>query len=109
MSLDKNYKIGEIAEYLDVAPSALRFWETKFPQIVPTRTEKGQRVYTDYQISLLKRIKRLLRERGMTIEGAKKALSGEETAEEIDDPDFLRGVEGELADICRLLAEDDNK
>ena len=108
MSLEKNYKIGEIAEYLDVAPSALRFWEKKFPQIVPTRTEKGQRIYTDYQISLLKRIKKLLHERGMTIEGAKRALAGGEIAEEIVDPDFLGEIETELADICRLLATGEN-
>lgn len=85
----------------------MRFWETKFPQIVPAR-RKGQRVYTDYQITLLKRIKRLLRDQGMTIDGAKKALSGEPLAEELVEPDFLRIIEEELADICRLLATGDN-
>ncbi len=73
----KTYKIGEAAELLKLKSYVLRFWETEFAQLVPLRTEKGQRLYTEEHIELLRRIKTLLHDRGLTIEGARKVLSGE--------------------------------
>ncbi|MDE5832847.1 MAG: MerR family transcriptional regulator, partial [Desulfovibrio sp.] len=101
------YKIGEIAESLNVNSSVLRFWETKFPQIVPERSRKGQRVYTEEQFSLLKRVRDLLYDKGMTIEGAKKALEGEGSYMEFPRAGFPSDIELELAEICRLLAADE--
>ena len=71
------YKIGEAAAKLNLKTHVLRFWETEFPQIVPLRTEKGQRIYTEENLLLLQRIKHLLHEQGHTIEGAKKALAAD--------------------------------
>lgn len=68
------YKIGEAATLLNLKTYVLRFWETEFPQIVPLRTEKGQRLYTEENLALLERIRFLLHERGLTIEGARKIL-----------------------------------
>ena len=68
------YKIGEAAQLLNLKAYVLRFWETEFPQIAPLRTEKGQRLYTPEHIALLERIRFLLHERGLTIEGARRAL-----------------------------------
>ena len=56
----------------------LRFWESEFPQLVPLRTEKGQRLYTEEHVVLLQRIQTLLHEMGMTIEGARRILKHEE-------------------------------
>lgn len=112
MTSDKLYKIGEVAAIIDVRPTVLRFWEKEFPQIKPSRTEKGQRAYTEYNLSLLKEIKRLLRERGMTIAGARKALAAKLSPEEEPRPEvdsrFLAEIETEIAEICRLLAMDED-
>lgn len=71
------YKIGEAAAALNLKTYVLRFWETEFEEIVPLRTEKGQRLYTDEHLALLERIRFLLHERGLTIGGARKVLAEE--------------------------------
>ena len=71
------YKIGEAAALLNLKTYVLRFWETEFPEIVPLRTEKGQRLYTQEHLALLERIRYLLHERGLTIGGARRALAEE--------------------------------
>ena len=72
---EKVYRIGEAAALLELKDYVLRFWETEFPQLVPVRTEKGQRLYSEENIALLRRIKYLLHEQGMTIEGARRVLA----------------------------------
>lgn len=71
---EKTYRIGEAADMLHLKSYVLRFWETEFPQLAPLRTDKGQRLYTDHHIALLHRIRQLLHEQGMTIEGARRVL-----------------------------------
>jgi DNA-binding transcriptional MerR regulator len=71
------YKIGEAASLLHLKTYVLRFWETEFPQIAPLRTEKGQRLYTEEHLAILDRIRFLLHDRGLTIEGARKILAEE--------------------------------
>jgi DNA-binding transcriptional MerR regulator len=72
------YRIGEAAEMLKLKSYVLRFWESEFPQLVPLRTEKGQRLYTEAHMLLLRHIQTLLYEKGMTIEGARRILEQEE-------------------------------
>ena len=74
----KTYRIGEVAEMLNLKSYVLRFWESEFPQLVPSRTEKGQRLYTEEHVVLLRRIQALLHAHGMTIEGARRILEHEE-------------------------------
>ncbi len=74
---DKTYRIGEVAERLQLKSYVLRFWETEFSQLTPLRTDKGQRLYTEAHVTLLKHIKRLLHEQGMTIDGARRMLQEE--------------------------------
>lgn len=60
---------------LDVKPFVLRFWESEFKEVlVPVRTPSGQRAYTENNVALVREIKRLLYDEGLTIEGAKKRL-----------------------------------
>ena len=73
------YKIGEAAALLNLKTYVLRFWETEFPEVVPLRTEKGQRLYTAEHLALLEHIRYLLHERGLTIGGARKSLAEEKT------------------------------
>lgn len=111
------YKIGEVAEDLGLATSVLRFWEDEFEQLQPRRTPKGQRVYSENDVELLRQIKYLLHEQGMTIEGAKRVLSGEISGPGLNepgeqaasnpanpaDPRLLRLAVAELQDIRNLL------
>jgi DNA-binding transcriptional MerR regulator len=94
----KTYKIGEVAGLTGLKPFVLRFWETEFPQLTPVRTKKGQRLYTDAHLALLERIKTLLYEEKLTIDGARRRLA--ETGREAP---LLRQVYDELLAIRRLL------
>lgn len=68
------YSIGEVAAMLDVAPSVLRFWETEFDCIRPTKNRRGSRSYTEHDIELLRRIHYLTRDCGYTLEGAREQM-----------------------------------
>ena len=73
----KTYRIGEAAAKLKLKSYVLRFWETEFSQIAPVRTEKGQRLYRESDLAVLGRIRFLLHERGLTIDGARRLLQEE--------------------------------
>ena len=70
----KRYRIGEVAKRLGVEPYVLRFWEEEFPQLTASRTEKGQRYYTEEHLELLEKIKDLLYVEKLTIKGARQRL-----------------------------------
>ena len=70
----KTYKIGHAAKLLDVNTSVLRFWESEFEQLDPVRTASGQRLYTEEHLALLRCIRSLLYDEGLTIEGARRRL-----------------------------------
>lgn len=92
------YKIGEVARELELEPYVLRFWEKEFPQLTPERSSKGQRLYTEEHLKLLKRIKYLLYEEKLTIEGAKLRLQEHNRwLEKVED------IRKELKDILKLL------
>ncbi len=75
------YKIGEACKILAIQPYVLRYWETEFPFLSPNKSKSGQRVYSDREIEVIRRIKELLYEEGYTIAGAKKKLEAELAAE----------------------------
>ena len=75
------YKIGEACKILEIQPYVLRYWETEFPFLSPSKSKSGQRVYGDREIEVIRRIKELLYEEGYTIAGAKKKLESELTAD----------------------------
>ncbi|MBL6621293.1 MAG: MerR family transcriptional regulator [Rickettsiales bacterium] len=73
--------INEVAEEIGIEPYVLRFWETKFPQISPTKGRGNRRLYNHENIETIKLIKDLLYGHGYTIEGAKKYLTGNNNSE----------------------------
>ena len=92
--MKKTYKtIGEVAKELDLIDKktgqlqthTIRYWESQFKQIKPTIMAGRRRYYSDKNIIILKYIKSLLREKGLTINGVKKLLE-EKQSESIDDP-----------------------
>ena len=68
------YSISEVAEMMDVNLSLLRYWEKEFPFICPKKTDKGTRLYTQENINNIKLIYHLVKEKKLTLEGAKKRL-----------------------------------
>ncbi len=69
------FRIGEVAGLVGVEPHVLRYWEREFRSIRPTKSAKGQRVYSRKDVENLLRVRDLLYRDGFTIAGAKKKLS----------------------------------
>lgn len=68
------FRIGEVAGLVGVEPHVLRYWEREFRSIRPTKSAKGQRVYSRKDVENLLRVRDLLYRDGFTIAGAKKKL-----------------------------------
>jgi DNA-binding transcriptional MerR regulator len=115
---DKIYfKIGEVAEIVGVEPYVLRYWETEFPVLKPSKSRSQQRLYRKRDVETLLKIKKLLYEEMYTIAGAKKfmARGGDrspspqmtlrlaETPRVVADSGLLRKVEKELSDLLKYL------
>jgi len=65
---DKLYfRIGEVAELCQLPTYVLRFWETEFPQLKPTKSSTGQRMYRRRDVENVVTVKRLLYDEGFTI------------------------------------------
>ena len=73
------YKISEVAEMFNVNISAVRFWEKEFDILNPHKNKKGNRLFTPKDIKNIQIIYHLLKERGFTVEGAKKKLKENKT------------------------------
>ena len=68
------YSIGEVARMFNVNASLIRFWEKEFDIIKPKKNKKGNRFFTKQDIENFNLIFHLVKERGMTLAGAKKKL-----------------------------------
>jgi DNA-binding transcriptional MerR regulator len=72
---DKLYfKIGEVAEIVGVKPYVLRYWETEFPEIAPSKSKSKQRLYKRKEVELVLKVRDLLYQQKFTINGARKQL-----------------------------------
>ena len=115
--LDSAYKtIGEVAKILNlksnnkgVLPThVIRFWETQFKQIKPKILNSNRRYYDEKTINLLKKVKFLLKEQGMTINGVKKILNNEDSLklDEIADKSIrTENLRNKLLKISNKLKE----
>jgi DNA-binding transcriptional MerR regulator len=106
------FRIGEVAELTEIPPYVLRYWESEFKLLRPRKNHAGQRVYRRADIELVLRIKRLLYEDRLTLEGAKKRLlqdaRGRSQQLELPAPDahtleVLRGLRAHLEGMRRIL------
>ena len=68
------YSIGEVSETIGLKQYVLRYWESEFPSLAPSKNRAGNRVYREKDIVLIQYIKHLLYEKKFTIEGAKQKL-----------------------------------
>lgn len=73
---DKLYfKIGEVAKILGLEPYVLRYWETEFPEIAPSKSKSRQRLYKRQDVELISQIQTLLYKQNFTIKGARKKIT----------------------------------
>ncbi len=68
------YSIGEVADMFKVNTSLIRFWEKEFDIIKPHKNKKGNRLFTPIDVENFHLIFHLVKEKGMTLKGAKKKL-----------------------------------
>lgn len=92
------YSIGEVAEMFSLPASTLRYWEQEFSVLKPKRNKKGTRYFTKKDIENLHLIYHLVKERGMTLNGAKLKIR-----ENKDDLNQNVKVVKKLQDIRDLL------
>ena len=114
---DNAYKtIGEVAKILNfktndkgILPThIIRFWETQFKQIKPKILNSNRRYYDEKTINLLKKVKFLLKDQGMTINGVKKILNNEDSLklDEIADKSIrTENLRNKLIKISNKLKE----
>ena len=102
---DKRYfRIGEASRIIGVEPYVLRYWESEFSQIRPERADSNQRTYQRQDLENLLKVKKLLYEDRMTIEGAKRRLKQEKEKKITVDRTLLEDMKAELNEIIKLLA-----
>jgi DNA-binding transcriptional MerR regulator len=94
------YSIGEVAEMFKVNTSLIRFWEKEFDVIKPKKNKKGNRFFTKEDIDNFHLIYHLVKEKGMTLSGAKKKLK-----ENKDDTQNNFEVIKTLTEIKKLLLD----
>ena len=114
---DSAYKtIGEVAKILNLKSNnkgalpthVIRFWETQFKQIKPKILNSNRRYYDENTINILKKVKFLLKDQGMTINGVKKILNNEASLklDEIADKSIKAdNLKSKLVKISKIIKE----
>ncbi len=80
------FRIGEVSELAKLPTYVLRFWETEFSQLKPTKSSTGQRMYRRKDVEYVMQIRKLLYEDGFTIAGARDKLRAELRSNRSPDP-----------------------
>ena len=94
------YTIGEVSELFNVNQSLIRFWEKEFEDLKPRKNRKGNRLYNQKDLDSLRTIYHLVKERGFTLEGARKKLK-----ENPDEVDASAAIVSKLLDIRAFLVD----
>ena len=108
------YSIGEVSEITDLKQYVLRYWETEFSILNPSKNRSGNRTYKAADIKIVRHIKELLYEKKFTIRGAKQYLEDyynkdnknsnivSITSQEID-KEFLVDLKEKLEETIKLI------
>ena len=110
------FKIGEVSQITGMEPYVIRYWESEFRTIKPTRTQSNQRVYRRKDVENILEIKRLLYEEKLTIAGARRKLHDKKTddkkqldldftakKERLDQLAILKEIKEELIALRKIL------
>ncbi len=101
------YSIKEVASHFGVNESLLRFWEKEFDEINPRKTEGGARQYTKKDIETIAVIYSLVKEKGLTLEGARHTLKTKKD-EETRRVELIRKLENIRQELNDLKNSFDN-
>jgi len=100
------YTIGEVSGLLGESTSLIRFWSNSFPKYIkPKRNAKGNRLYTVEDLECLKQIHLLVKEQGLTLEGASKKLAADRRKVEgrVKALDSLKEIRAQLVEVRKSL------
>ena len=106
------YSISEVSQMTSIKPYVLRYWETEFPELRPSKNRAGNRIYRTHDVELVFQIKKLLYNEKYTIEGAKskvKELKKKRTSQiNLSFADghrekLIQGLRDDLIEIVNLL------
>jgi DNA-binding transcriptional MerR regulator len=99
------YSIGEVSKIFNVNTSLIRFWEKEFSILKPKKNKKGNRLFTQKDVDHLHIIFNLVKERGFTLEGAKKKMKDNKD-DKLDEAEMLKSlkkVRSFLIDLKEVL------
>jgi DNA-binding transcriptional MerR regulator len=99
------YSISEVSRITGLEQHVLRYWESQFAELNPAKNRAGNRIYTNKDISLIFEIKRLVREEGFTIEGAKKVLTAKSNGNSDQPVDLSGDGKDSSEDLKQTLLE----
>ncbi len=99
------YTIGEVADMFKVNSSLIRYWEKEFSVIKPKKNKKGNRLFTKNDINNFHLIFHLVKERGLTLKGAKQKLkeNRDDTVNNFEIIQVLKDIKQQLLDIREEL------
>ncbi len=104
------YSIGQVCELTGLKPHVLRYWETQFELLHPTKNRAGNRVFRPKEVELILLVKHLLYDQNFPIDGARQRLldmrkGGETLAgrRDVVDREFLAGLKHELQQVKEVL------
>jgi DNA-binding transcriptional MerR regulator len=107
------FSIGEVCELTGLRPHVLRYWESQFRFLSPTKNRSGNRVYQRREVDLIMLVKHLLYSEKYTIEGArqkvdehKKSMDLKQAARGALNVEALEALEGELRELLDSLDND---
>ena len=107
------YSIGDVCALTGLKPHVLRYWETQFEVLRPTKNQAGNRVYRSKEIEVIMLVKQLLYEQKYTIEGANKKLlemraggNLEEERRGVLESEVLQGLKTDLLELRDTLSHD---
>lgn len=100
--------MGEVTEMFDVNASLIRYWESKFDCIKPHKNKKGNRMFTPSDIENFKLIYHLVKEKGMTLEGANSAMKrrGKSVKRDVSILERLQNIRAMLLEVRESLGDD---
>ncbi len=108
------YSIGEVCEIVDLQPHVLRYWESQFSVLNPSKNQAGNRVYRRKEIKLIQLLRHLLYQEKYTIEGARQKLEQLRSEGKLGraarvawDAETIRDLRREADGLVELLTLDD--
>jgi DNA-binding transcriptional MerR regulator len=101
------YSMGEVTDMFDVNASLIRYWESKFDCIKPHKNKKGNRMFTPSDVENFRLIYHLVKEKGMTLEGANNAMKrrGKKIMGEVSILERLQNIRAMLVEVRESLGD----